>query len=642
MTVEIHGSVPAAAALAGLLIGGPIVAGGLLLACRGWGSRAALTILAALGVMAGGIGLALQGAGEVAIPSALAAAAPAVEAAIVAAILWIGYRIGSGMIVAMCLAQLGLVAAGLNGDAGGGEHGSVLVLDRLALIMVLIVSVVGSLIALYAIGYMRAHAHHTHERPFATSRFFAVLVAFLGLMNGLVLTDNLVWLAIFWEGTTLCSFLLIGHDGTDEARANARRALLLNTFGGLAMSGAVYLAAHGGGSESLAGLIGRSALLPVALLALATMTKSAQLPFQSWLLGAMVAPTPVSALLHSSTMVKAGSYLILRLAPAMADTPVGMIVAIAGGFTFVVTSALAIGQSNAKKVLAYSTIANLGLIAACAGIGTPLAMAAAVMLMCFHAVSKALLFLCVGTIEQTIGSRHIEDMSGILFKMPVTTTIAIVGMVSMMAPPFGMLMGKWLAIESAVHMPAVLLLFVLGSALTIFFWAKWIGRITTASYHPEYRVEEVSRGMIAVLVTLLLMAIAGAFLAMPLFRSVLKPMGLAVFAAAPQEAAGSVLESVEGLMQWPLFAILGMVLLAVLLSLRGFRRSHVRLPFLCGENLPDGETTFEFRSVAGGRDTALVTSYYLSSVFNEPALTAWCNAAAVLILFTLFGVIAAP
>ena len=137
----------------------------------------------------------------------------------------------------------------------------------------------------------------------------------------------------------------------------------------------------------------------------------------------MVAPTPVSALLHSSTMVKAGVYLVLRLSPAFAGTMLAGIVSLTGAFTFVAASALACGQSNGKKILAYSTIANLGLIIACAGMATPAAITAAILLIIFHAVSKGLLFLCVGTIEQHIGSRDIESMRGLYKIMPRVAVI---------------------------------------------------------------------------------------------------------------------------------------------------------------------------------------------------------------------------
>ena len=162
-------------------------------------------------------------------------------------------------------------------------------------------------------------------------------------------------------------------------------------------------------------------MLPVLLLCFAGMNKAAQYPFGNWLLGAMVAPTPSSALLHSSTMVKAGVYLVLRCSPVLQNSASGAIVALIGGTSFVMCSALAISQSNGKKVLAYSTIANLGLIVLCAGIGTSFTLWAALLLIIFHAVAKALMFLCVGTVDHQTGSQDIEDMYGLVSRMPLLT-----------------------------------------------------------------------------------------------------------------------------------------------------------------------------------------------------------------------------
>ena len=173
--------------------------------------------------------------------------------------------------------------------------------------------------------------------------------------------------------TTLCSYLLIGYTQTPEARTNALRALVMNLAGGLAFALAIACFYNEFRSVELQALIGsRSAfaLLPAALLCFAGMTKAAQCPFSSWLLGAMVAPTPVSALLHSSTMVKAGVYLVLRMAPLISGTTVGILVATVGGVTFLVGSLGAIAKQEAKRVLAYSTVANLGLVVLCGGIGT--------------------------------------------------------------------------------------------------------------------------------------------------------------------------------------------------------------------------------------------------------------------------------
>lgn len=627
--------------LIALLILGPLCFGLLILTGLPAALRKGLVFLAALTTISAGIALPFCiDVSRIGLPQVITQIGTYVEPVMILTILAIGLAIRSWPVRLMALAQLGLWGAGFFMHHEEAIPDTVLVADPLALIMVLIVSVIGSLIALYAIGYMEAHEHHAPSTGASTSRFFFVLVSFLGLMNGLVLMDNMKWLSIFWEGTTLCSFLLIGHDGTTEAKASARRAITLNAFGGLALSLGVFLALQRLGSEDLSVVMAKGplALLPLALLAVATMTKSAQMPFQSWLLGAMVAPTPVSALLHSSTMVKAGSYLILRLSPALHGTTLSTVIAIAGAFTFVVTSALAVGQSNGKKVLAYSTIANLGLISCCAGIGTPLAFAAGLTILIFHAISKALLFLCVGTIEQTIGSRDIEDMGGLLFRMPLTTNIIMVGMMSMMMPPFGMLIGKWMAIESTVHNPVILLMIVLGSALTIFFWAKWLGRITTTSYHEKYKIEPVSRWMLSVLAIIATGVLVASVAATPIYVGIVKPVSLAAFSVAGDQASLSILDSANAFMGWPMYMVFGTLVLALLAGLILYKPSQIRLPYLCGENMDLDDHSFTFHSIADGPTRAALTSYYLP-MFGEPKITAWGNPLAALIILCLFGVL---
>ncbi|MEI8351908.1 MAG: proton-conducting transporter membrane subunit [bacterium] len=624
-----------------LLVVGPLIFGLLMLTGIKGVLRNSVVAVASVTTLGAGIALPfVTDISHVALPPVITTLAGWIEPIIILTILGIGLAIRSWPLRLMALIQLGLCAAGLIMDHGGPVPDTVMVVDSLALVMVLIVSVIGSLIALYAVGYMEQHEHHAPSSAASTNRFFFILIAFLGLMNGLVLMDNMKWLSIFWEGTTLCSFMLIGHDGTDEAKASARQAITLNAFGGLAMSLGVFLAARNLGTEDLSIIMAKGplALLPIALLAMATMTKSAQMPFQSWLLGAMVAPTPVSALLHSSTMVKAGSYLILRLAPSLHGTLIATIIAVAGAFTFVVTSALAVGQSNGKKVLAYSTIANLGLISCCAGIGTPLAYAAGITILIFHAISKALLFLCVGTIEQSIGSRDIEDMSGLLFKMPLTTNIAMIGMVSMMMPPFGMLIGKWMAIEATVNNPLVLILLVLGSALTIFFWAKWLGRITTTSYHEKYTLEKVSPWMLCVLAVIGLGVLAASFGATPIYALIIKPISLAAFGADQCPGNISILDSVHSFLGWPMYVVFGTIVLALLAGLLLFKPSQLRLPFLCGENMDLDDHSFTFHSIADGPTKALLTSYYLPQ-FAEAKITAWGNPLAALIVLSLLGVL---
>ena len=260
--------------------------------------------------------------------------------------------------------------------------------------------------------------------------------------------------------------------------------MVLNLVGGLAFVLAIISVAFDHNilefnSLLALGTAGVNVLLPVALLALAGIVKAAQMPFHSWLLGAMVAPTPTSALLHSSTMVKAGVFVILKLSPVLHGNIAGEMVMIVGGVTFLLASMAAISQSNAKRVLAYSTIANLGLIVACGGIGTDAAVWAGIMLLIFHAITKSLLFLCVGTAEHHIGSRDIEDMDGLFSKMPKLAMLMIIGVAGMFLAPFGMLVSKWEAMTAFVDSGSIILIICIcfGSAVTAFYGTKWLGKL---------------------------------------------------------------------------------------------------------------------------------------------------------------------
>ena len=227
---------------------------------------------------------------------------------------------------------------------------------------------------------------------------------------------------------------------------------------------------------------------PVCFLAFAGLTKAAQMPFHTWLLGAMVAPTPTSALLHSSTMVKAGVFLLIKLAPlfTVCVIPAQMVILV-GGITFMLCSFMAISQTNAKRVLAYSTIANLGLITACAGVATPEAIWAAILLVIFHAAAKSLLFLCVGTAEHHIGSRDIEDMDLLFERMPRLARFMMLGIMCMFIAPFGMLIAKWATLVSFVDsgQMALVLLLAFGSAATFMFWGKWLGKLSGIAGQPK-------------------------------------------------------------------------------------------------------------------------------------------------------------
>lgn len=383
---------------------------------------------------------------------------------------------------ALSIAQTVLILWYELGGYAPHQQISKMYVDELTVIMVLIVGVVGTLITVYACGYMKDY--HNHHKEFKDRRryFFSLLYVFLGAMFGLVLSNSLVWMYFFWEITSVVSFLLIGYTRTEEAIHNCFRALWMNLLGGCGFAAAIVWAGVKFNVTDMQSLIlcdGIIIVAPVILLSFAALTKSAQMPFSKWLLGAMVAPTPSSALLHSATMVKAGVYLLLRLSPVLAGTYAGTMVSLIGGFTFLIMSMLAITVSDGKKVLAYSTISNLGLITACAGVGAKETIWAGVFLLIFHAISKSLLFQTVGAIENATGSRDIETMHGLVRRHPYLAWTLVIGIAGMFLAPFGMLLSKWAALKAFIDSGSVLLvLFVcFGSATTLFYWMKWIATV---------------------------------------------------------------------------------------------------------------------------------------------------------------------
>ena len=392
-----------------------------------------------------------------------------------------------------------------------------LYVDSLSLIMTLIIGLVGAGICIYSIGYMEdfqaEHKHEADRRP----RFFALMFIFLAAMYAIIFCNNLIWLYAGWEITTVCSFLLIGYTRTEEAIANAFRQIVMNMVGGIAFLAALFFMVLEFNTVDFLDfiVIGTFApalvVFPLTCLSLAGMTKAAQMPFHTWLLGAMVAPTPTSALLHSSTMVKAGVFMLIKCAPiyAVSFGP-SIFVILVGGLTFLFCSFLAISQVNAKRVLAYSTIANLGLITACAGVGTAEAIWAAIFLVIFHAIAKSLLFLCVGTAEHHIGSRNIEDMDTLFERMPKLARLMMLGIMIMFIAPFGMLIAKWATLITLIgtRQIALILMLAFGSAATFMFWAKWLGKLAGIASEPDnvevtvHKSEWLSLALMAVLAVL--------------------------------------------------------------------------------------------------------------------------------------------
>jgi multicomponent K+:H+ antiporter subunit A len=310
-------------------------------------------------------------------------------------------------------------------------------MDGFAWVLALLITGIGFLVVLYARYYM------SPADP--VPRFYSFLLAFMGAMLGIVLSGNLIQLVFFWELTSLFSFLLIGYwHQHAQAREGARMALTITSAGGLCLFAGVLIIGHIVGSYDLdrvlaSGDIIRSHPLYVPVLVLVLLgafTKSAQFPFHFWLPHAMSAPTPVSAYLHSATMVKAGVFLLIRLWPALGGTHEWLwLVGSTGLITFILGAFLAVFQQDLKGLLAYSTISHLGLITLLTGLDSPLSQVAAIFHLMNHATFKASLFMAAGIIDHETGTRDIRRLSGLWRFMPITATLAMVAAAAMGGVP---------------------------------------------------------------------------------------------------------------------------------------------------------------------------------------------------------------
>lgn len=411
-------------------------------------------------------------------------------------------RLGAGVLLLGCITALASAGDGVAWRrAWIGPLGLDLNLaaDPFAVLMVALVGGLGALVLWYSAGYFPEHR--------AYGRFVGLFLVFAAAMNGLVLSADLFTMFLFWEVTSVVSFLLIGmNDESASARAAALRALLVTGAGGLCLLVAVALFQVAVGTTTFAGLAaadGAGAMFAVAAMfaLVGALTKSAQFPFHFWLPGAMSAPTPVSAYLHSATMVKAGIVLLARLSPAVDHVDAWRwTVVLLGGTTMIVGGVRALRQTDAKLLLAHSTVSQLGLLAVLAGMGSPLALYAAVAHLVAHAVFKAGLFLAVGAVDHATGTRDITRLTGLRRSMPVVAALATVSAASMAGVPplLGfvtkekvlavLLEGGDLPAESLVALGAI----VVGSVLSVAYSVRLVrgmfgdipGRPPTEVHHP--------------------------------------------------------------------------------------------------------------------------------------------------------------
>ena len=447
-------------------------------------------------------------------------------------------------------------------------------IDGLGLLFAVVVLGVGAVVMVYSTSYLRAPR---------SRGFYTLMAAFAAAMLTLVLADDLVVLFVAWELTTLCSYLLILRSGP-SAREPATRTLIVTAAGGLALLGAVVLIIVRTGTSDLTAALGSTAWSQdpafatgaAVLVAVAAMTKSAQFPFHAWLPDAMVAPAPVSAYLHAAAMVKAGIFLLLLFAPAASASPVWPVLLISGGlFTAVMGGAFAVQVTDLKKLLAYSTVSQLGLLVALIGIGTPEAMTAATLHVIAHALFKSAAFMGVGLIERRTGTRDMRELSGLGRAKPWDAAMVVLAGLSMAgAPVLVGFVSKELMFEAYLDAPlpapvAVVLtgVLTLAAVLTVAYSTKLLLPIFRG--HPMDVAPWRSSAAMSLAVSSV--ALAGLVLgpAVPVLQDLVRP--------AAADAAGVTVAEIGDLYLWhgintALMLSVGAILAGVALGLAYERR----------------------------------------------------------------------
>lgn len=363
-------------------------------------------------------------------------------------------------------------------------------LDGLGFLFAILILGIGLLIITYARFYL--------SKNDPMGNFYTYLLLFQGAMVGIVLSDNILLLLIFWELTSLSSFLLIGYwNHLPEGRQGARMALTVTGMGGLALIGGMLILGHIAGSYDISVILTRAEeiqshdlyLPALILILLGAFTKSAQFPFHFWLPHAMAAPTPVSAYLHSATMVKAGLFLMARLWPALSGTPEWFwLVAGAGLITMVLGAVIALFKDDLKALLAFSTVSHLGLITMLLGFGTEYAAKAAVFHIINHATFKAALFMTAGIVDHEAHTRDIKRLGGLRTLMPVTFVIATIASLSMAGIPFfNGFLSKELMLESAWHEGLGWAVFAtLGAVFSVAYSLRYIAHVFLGPVRSDY------------------------------------------------------------------------------------------------------------------------------------------------------------
>ena len=482
-----------------------------------------------------------------------------------------------------------------------------LLIDRLSAFMYLLINIISGIIAVYSLRYIAEEDCSSFRKKY----FLSIIFWFIAAMNLVVSSDNLEFFFLFFELTTLASFLFIGFRRDTESVRNALTALWMNQVGGLAILAAIFFIHFNGlGEATFSNLLlhggADSILLPLALLAVAALIKGAQLPFSQWLLGAMVAPTPVSALLHSSTMVKIAPFMFLRLSPVFSGTPLASVVIGLTGFVFIASAVGALSQDNFKRILAHSTIALLALMIMMAAVGTPVTIMASLLLIVFHGISKCMLFLNAGVLERVFHRKQSSDMDRLAESGPFTSLVIAIGFMSLLLPPFGAFIGKWMSIESLGAFAAdkkwlgalVMVAIAGGGAVLSLLYFKVMGLMISRSGDRDRPAFERTGPVYAVTMYVLLALLIAAMLALPFL--------LPAYFAPVAEAAGGfpVAVGTEGWtlfiggMQLPLVPMLIAFLLLPVTIVTAmfirFRKVDRVAEYACGEKLDYSFSSFYF------------------------------------------------
>jgi len=475
-------------------------------------------------------------------------------------------------------------------------------IDSITLMFYLIVAIVGVPIAIFATKYMDYGEKNKHS-------FVAIVIWFLGVMNFAVSVNNIEWFFALFETTTLASYIMIGFRGDKEAINNANLALWMNQIGGIAILIALMIFIKVNGVYHFTDLLKHPTFVSMAalgFLSLSALVKGAQMPFHRWLLGAMVAPTPVSAILHSATMVKIAPYLILRIAPVIKGTLLAKLLIITTGYVFVVAAVIALTQTNFKKILAYSTISLLGLMMLSASVGTPIAVTAALILIIFHAFAKGFLFVEAGILEKVFHVKYIKEMRRLIERAPLTLMFIFFGFLNMTFVPFGTFIGKWMMIEEVSNFLQhgsyiILILYVgAGSAFLSILYMKVLG-ISVRKSHGIEKIKWIKLpytfNFVSVWYYVWLLGLT-IFIA-PFIADFIVPIASKIAGEANIHANGLTLYiNNSSLYFWQIIGALILLLLIHALPYFVKFKADIVHPYNCGENFPRHMETWNFDCLA--------------------------------------------